>query len=466
MSVLSYGSGEVPSRLRSIVTGDEVVVFRDGAADGRTGVCTDGTPLYGLESVSMRTRDAVWNKDQRSVVSQANCGDGRNAEAAFVFDYRTIGMLPAPVAAQFQAAPASALDAARAAGDEHPEYTETIDGDGYHVVTRVTAGGDEVTTWYLDAEMGFNAVRVEQVVRGRPTRSTSISYEFVTDVWVPVRVAYLNAEGAVTSVTELIYEAVNNAEVPERLTPEMIGVYCGSPVNLRDNQRTDVGEQVFWAGDRFVPISEFESLEKAGVLVRDPRVDAASTARMNELAARAVDGKLPGTTQGLYGTPFEPLATIEEHWRSFASRTSPAEYTTRLEQLRKKTRAAMAPPPLDPWDEYVEQFIRDYRLDAEQSQKCALLLDQAKQRRQSHMQRHRDRLASLVKAGAGSVNEMARAVESLRAVLEPVDRIFEQLKKRLLTIPTRQQLSSAQERAAQNKPTSVSRTTTRPANRP
>ncbi|MBK9127893.1 MAG: hypothetical protein IPM13_08830 [Phycisphaerales bacterium] len=118
-------------------------------------------------------------------------------------------------------------------------------------------------------------------------------------------------------------------------------------------------------------------------------------------------------------------------------------------------RTAAQPGESGPWAEYVRAFIRRYNLDEGQQQRAWLMYKDAKERREQHERRYKERSARLGQSGDdASVREALEKLGQSRSTVE--DRIFDDLKRRLERLPTRAQRRTAEQEAP---------VTTRPAGR-
>lgn len=104
----------------------------------------------------------------------------------------------------------------------------------------------------------------------------------------------------------------------------------------------------------------------------------------------------------------------------------------------------------DEWTLYTEKFIARYRLSAEQEQKARLFLRQARDGRRDYLNRRRREHEALQAAvrEAATEEQRAAAKEKLAGFEKPLERMFERLKEKLDTLPTRAQRKEAAEREA------------------
>ncbi len=104
---------------------------------------------------------------------------------------------------------------------------------------------------------------------------------------------------------------------------------------------------------------------------------------------------------------------------------------------------------LDSWQEYVNRFIRIYKLDEAQKATAFSVLKELRERAIAHRDRHRveiEKLERRVEAHDGSQEDLAEIEEQLTAMYGPIDTMFEELKTRLNSVPTEAQRASVARR--------------------
>ncbi|MFQ5805722.1 MAG: hypothetical protein ACE5I3_04645 [Phycisphaerae bacterium] len=111
------------------------------------------------------------------------------------------------------------------------------------------------------------------------------------------------------------------------------------------------------------------------------------------------------------------------------------------------------------WEKYVREFIAKYKLNDEQSQKANAVLEECKSQRDRYLRARQGQIeqidgqiAELKKSkDKNKAKRLAQLTDKRQAVMEPVEKIFEQqLKPRLERLPTRAQRRAAE--AAAKKP--------------
>jgi hypothetical protein len=119
-----------------------------------------------------------------------------------------------------------------------------------------------------------------------------------------------------------------------------------------------------------------------------------------------------------------------------------ADETTAAPQPIAKTTKAEK----DEWTRYVEAFIHRYQLDDEQKQKAYALLEQQLHRRE-HYELGKapeiERIKSMYEKAGTDAKKLALAESAYQKLNKPRERMFEQLKQKLETLPTRAQRRAA-----------------------
>jgi hypothetical protein len=111
---------------------------------------------------------------------------------------------------------------------------------------------------------------------------------------------------------------------------------------------------------------------------------------------------------------------------------------------------------LDSWDEYVEVFVRLYKLDDGQRTAVLSVLSELKLRAIAHRDRHREEIAELERriAGfSGADQELTDLKKKLMELYGPVDEMFKELKHRIEQVPTTEQRAAVARPDAANPPT-------------
>ena len=103
--------------------------------------------------------------------------------------------------------------------------------------------------------------------------------------------------------------------------------------------------------------------------------------------------------------------------------------------------------PKDEWTVYTEEFIARYQLHSEQKQKALAFLRQQQERRDKYLRNNVSDMARVTKmlTEAKTEEDREKALVAYQRLNEPIDALFEQLKERLETLPTRAQRKAAAE---------------------
>jgi len=125
-----------------------------------------------------------------------------------------------------------------------------------------------------------------------------------------------------------------------------------------------------------------------------------------------------------------------------AAEDAEVEYVEELETEE------VEPGPVDEWALYTQRFVERYQFNDEQKQKAYAILRRQQEARDRYLRRKVDEMTRVTKILSESETEQERqaAQASFERLNAPVDRIFEQLKERLDTLPTRAQRRAAAEK--------------------
>jgi hypothetical protein len=107
---------------------------------------------------------------------------------------------------------------------------------------------------------------------------------------------------------------------------------------------------------------------------------------------------------------------------------------------------ASVPSVKDEWTLYTEDFIRRYELEPEQEQRARSYLRSAQFERDRYLQKKSDEIERVTQAAidAGSDEAREKAKDDADRLQAPVERIFQQLRDKLNTLPTRAQRARAE----------------------
>lgn len=244
-------------------------------------------------------------------------------------------------------------------------------------------------------------------------------------LWFPRRVECWQPDGsAPLSTVEILRAEFNRADHPNELGPADIGVEPGMSIDFLDGSRRG---PMKWDGERPVDVDGYFDRVKRGELQ-----DGVNYAReVARLAAR-----------DLRSARLAEAALAELAAYGSASR---------------KTGVA---PPMTVWEKYTRRVIAVYELDDDQSQRAFVLCREAQKHAGAVLSRRSNELAELerkltaLRQATGDDARVRRESlqTSIAALLAPLDAIFaDQLKPRLLRLPTRAQIDAA-DKAGRVKP--------------
>lgn len=174
-----------------------------------------------------------------------------------------------------------------------------------------------------------------------------------------------------------------------------------------------------WAAGEYDPETEW---------IRNPGVERRERERLHEVRRQMLDARRQAITQATgqpAAEPFSGAATAAEA-RPVGATSKPA-----------------APP--DDWERYVEQFVRKYDLNEDQRQRAFQFLTARQRERDQQLKRRgpqMERIEKLYKE-AKTPEEVARAEAEFEKLNAPIERIFDNLKRQLDTLPTREQRRKA-----------------------
>jgi len=428
-AVRSYGPNSAANRFRSTVRGNQVLVFRDGTEDGITGYTEEGRPLRDLEEAVLVNSDGVWQKYQKSI--DATLADGPSADAADVLDFRSVGMAPTP--ACLTSSPEQAIYQRRERSGKDVAYSQSVNADGLYVVEAKAEDSPWTTVWYIDPAQGWNAVRVDGVLDDVVTVSVFTDYTWRNGAFVPVKTVHADGADNVLSVCEIEYSKVNTPDIPAALTANDIGFLVGTPVHVEGRS------QMMWGGDRLVTGEQWRDMRKRGEIDFDPRLK--EEFRRADERARASGIPLPGAPPA--SKPAAPAPSTPTPTTTSAPASQAADVFAQRERLLDEQVDKALKPELDDWDKYVLDFIRRYSLGDEQVQKCQQILKDAKERRDSYLKRKAEDIRKVKGGKYKTEGDMKLAEEKLNLLLRPVRQTFENMKSRLMKVPTRKQLEEA-----------------------
>ena len=182
---------------------------------------------------------------------------------------------------------------------------------------------------------------------------------------------------------------------------------------LREFRAGGFNPEIHWPGYRDVRHRSPEEIKKIRQEMEDERLAAMSGA----------------------GSPSPPAV---------AEAAPPAEAKLAADTKVQPVRAK-ANEDKDEWARYVEAFIKRYQLNDEQKQKAYEFLRQQVERRNHYFLARGGEMERIEKMykGAKSGKQLELAGSAYQKLMQPVDRMFERLKQKLETLPTRHQRRAA-----------------------
>ncbi|RMF83631.1 MAG: hypothetical protein D6744_04330 [Planctomycetota bacterium] len=308
------------------------------------------------------------------------------------------------------------------AQDEIQRWEQRREGGKYVVVAHRRSGA--TTRWVIDPQRGWNAERIVSEFpfpsptpdgRTKSTREAVCTLERFGETWFPRRTDYYR-DGELLDSVVVRAARLNQPDDPPQFTPTDMGVESGMGVSVQ-NPTPEMGGHTprKWNGGAIVTSDQFYADLKAGKCDWGPTFQ-----RINRT----------GRYESPYDTPEQRRA------REIAT----ARMASRLGQTRHKGL----------WEEYVEQFIKKYDLNEEQTQQAHAVLAECQQEanriRAKTAERWADFDALIEQARARSEAEKVQQLTEKRdALLKPIEAIFERvLKPRLEKIPTRAQRRAAE----------------------
>ncbi len=134
-----------------------------------------------------------------------------------------------------------------------------------------------------------------------------------------------------------------------------------------------------------------------------------------------------------------------------------ADGAAERQPAEEATATAQAPPaePLDEWALYTQQFIKRYQLNAEQRQRAYAMLRRQQEARDRYLRRKTAEMARVTRMlkEAETEEQRQKALEAYERLNAPIEKMFQALKDRLETLPTRAQRRAAEPAAPATRPT-------------
>ncbi len=416
--------------LGAIVSGDDTLTLDRGDEEGVIARDRDGNPgPLGTGPVySLRLGENAWIYGDGQVHSDLFAHDRvpRSIDARSL-GLSALGREVGPTAeALLLAVPSVRFDRAQ-------------EGE-FEIVRASYAAGS--TEWRLDPRQGGLPVSVtNRDADGRILAECRSELAEVDGVWVPARVTYYgvggDAGGDVRETVEVLQFELDPPDVPDRLTPEYIGIDAGMNVNLhRVLAGTIRPERGLWKwdGQRVRTLEEFNEAYRSGEISLGPMYLSA-TRRAKALEAlyeqRAALAAASPLTAEAHRAATQPVASQP---------TETLDGQTLLERLTG-------------WEAYTRRFIERHALDDEQTQRARSVLRECQELGEAHLAAIRTELEEWQRAGGQLAPSTQPAGDAGERMIRLHARIFgrlnhvaaAQLIPRLDALPTRAQRRAAGE---------------------
>jgi len=397
------------------VSGTDVLISDYGDEEGVISRDRHGNPgPLGTGPVhSLLLEDQVWIFGHGQIYADLWLeGEGHS-----LFDARTLGATP-----QFRS---GGLDEELGLSPKHKVHFRSFQEDGIEVI-RAESDAHEATEWRLDPRQGGMPVAVRREFNGQIVAECRSELREFDGVWYPSRVTYYGeggqAGGREMETIEVLSLERDPADVPDRLTPEYIGIDAGINIQLRRTSAPGAVELRKWDGNHALTLDEYLEAARSG-RVREGPIFLANAERAKSLEASEAQRATDSPSAAVRAATSNPAASAPAH--------------SLLELLTG-------------WEAYTRQFIERFRLDAEQTQRAMSVLRECQELGWAH-------LAHV----AGELEEWRRLTGQLSPTTRPADnggrvnrlharilgRLNEitnaQLRPRLDAIPTRAQRNAA-----------------------
>lgn len=366
-------------RFRGFFARDQAAVFPLGGDSGLKSWVVQDDGHYGPDpsgaKALLRSGDTVWQYDREGIFARVWTRPPRTSLLS-PMDVRFVGMHVRPDALYHMS-----FDSVFPEISPEAKFTEEKKDGLYIVTAEMPAGG---MRWVIDPAKGWNPVRCEQFEAGVVIRSCTVEYDLSGGAFVPRRCEYRNeATGETEAEFSIDRIEVNTGELPETLEPEHIGIENG--MSIADMSAG--GKQFYYYDGKLIEREEFNEGVRAGRYAQGPGV---------------------------------------REFRERRGERTPAPIDA-LRKLRPLNRL------MDDWERYTREFIRKYRLDAEQTGRALAVLSECQQRRDQ-------RRADFDRRAESDSLPEARARRQAE-LNEYVQRIFDdRLKPQLFKLPREEQI--------------------------
>jgi hypothetical protein len=407
-----------PNYIRSFLAGKDVAQIVVGTPSGVTGYerrDKDGpiTPVFGKPLTKLRNSEGFWDYNLYAH-DGALWRTGAEPPAGEIIHMESSGLMPLP---EISSPPADAVTKLIQKRCGAAVFREEVSPEGVYRVEAKSAERDARLVWHIDPRLAWNCTRVEFWSEGTLSGVAATEYESIGNVLVPVATAYFNSEGDVFVLDKVDRAEVNSPNLPAALMPEHIGIESGIEIFVRGERERDT--LVYAGNGQLYPRAEFLDKLKRKEIELGPKAKAL-------WAGQPVPFSIPDAT--VVGGPV------------------PAETPSRAPSSR----------PMDEWERYTRDFIREFDLNDEQQQKATLTLRSCQLERDHYLRGRKRELDTLGQHRTQATDDSARTAIDAKMVKlnERVQHIFEQkLKPKLEELPTRAQRDRvAQESGDQKAP--------------
>jgi hypothetical protein len=282
--------------------------------------------------------------------------------------------------------------------------------------------------------MDWNVVQCQFVYQGEVLFETFTDYESADGVWYPVVVTQFDAVGDVVQLLEVDRARINAPDIPDRLSPDLLGLGNGMPVLPRqgapqpyDENGKYLGNYLYGSGGRLLTIPEYSRLKREGLIETDPRYEAKKKdyeGKQREIEQRS--GAASGEDRGEVPTTEAGQA---EKW---GPSSQPTVVRNRVD---------------DDWERYTREFTAKYELKEEQANAASRILRDCQEQRTQYLRSRRSRIVQIEErlSAKKTEGEGQRLLADLEELRKPIQDIFEkQLKPRLDKLPTRAQRAAVE----------------------
>ena len=396
---------------RLIVSGDQTMLLRGPSknrdANGKVGE-HPGFQRLVTPKEAWLFQDGEISADLYERGYDAGCAGCRDYDrvTADITDYRSLGMYFLAPTIHKRPLEEALSDHWDLPGVYRQEHTD----DGLWKVTHKTMMDDEqsVTTWYIDPAMDWNIVRCENHLGGSMMANVVSEYTQYDGIWFPKVSRYTDRNGRVICTLTVTSAKLNNSEIPEKPSPELLGLVSGTSITRFNSEGGQ--KRLVWVGKDKEPISDREYAKRVsnGELKWDPR--------HRERVRRIIAEPPPFTV-----TAADMRKTQLQGY----------VYCLREESF---------------WKNHIRNFIHDYKLDDEQRNKAWKVFQRCENQRQRYVKSIKAQLAKLKKEALEASDKRFDEIKTqMHKLNEPVHEIFEKkLKPGLMKIPTRKQRAAAE----------------------